>query len=419
MKLLKLTQRYNLVLFLVVLGLSSVLFFVIFRQQVRSNVDEVLFNRKNNLISYFRENGAVTIGAYVPLNDFMIRKTGYAASFPEDVYADTLIYEPTDRELDEYRKLTTWFSLGDNAYELTIVKSHLEANEVMTTIAVTLAGIFVLALLALVVVSRSLTRHLWQPFYDTLNHLRQFRIDKAPPSLSLTRISEFNALNESLQELSKKNLEVFHQQKQFIENAAHEMQTPLAVMQSKLELLISGESLTSKQAATVQSLIHNTQRLSKLNRSLLLLSRIENEQFIEITDIHVAGVIRRSLEYFEEKQQQLKLRKDLKLDEQMVIRCNAALAEILIVNLVKNAFVHNKAVGFVRIEASGSKLSVSNPGETPIPSENLYQRFYKRSSNPDSWGLGLSIIQQICALYRWKLDYSYEAGEHRFLIHFR
>jgi two-component system OmpR family sensor kinase len=216
---------------------------------VLRNVDEVLHNRKINLLAYLKANHEAPFQGDNPLDDFTFYAID-AATFQKskENYTDTLIYEPVDDELDEYRKLTTFVEIHNQYYKLEILAPHLEADEMIGTIALFLGILLTGLSLSFYLSQRIISRKIWKPFYDMLEKLRGFRLDKQRlPELSSSQIEEFKMLNESINELVLKNMEVFTSQKQFIENASHEMQTPLAVIQSRLEALI-GRARINKRA---------------------------------------------------------------------------------------------------------------------------------------------------------------------------
>src|SRR3546814_8361738 len=201
-----------------------------------------------NLLAYLQQHPRAPYAGDNPLDDFTFYKIGEPAfRNGKEAYSNTLIYEPVDDELDEYRKLVSYVKLHGNFYRLEIIKPHLEANEIITTVAITLGGLFVGLTLCYYVSQRIISQKIWKPFYELLERLRRYRMDKATePELPASRIDEFKALNEAVAELSSKNKEIFESQKQFTENASHEMQTPLSVIQSRLEALIERDRKSTR-----------------------------------------------------------------------------------------------------------------------------------------------------------------------------
>ena len=420
MKLLTYTSRIQLFFFLVLFGGFSILFYLVLSWNVLQNVDEVLYDRKMNLLAYLKENPRAPFTEDNPLDDFtfyLIDEEAFQKG--REIYADTLVYEPVDDELDEYRKLTTPVELHGNYYRLEIVKPHLEVTEIVGAIAIALGGLFLGMTLCYYLSQRVISRKIWNPFYEMLEKLRHYRLDKQVPVLSHSRIDEFRTLRDAITELMQKNKEVFDSQKQFIENASHEMQTPLSVIQSRLEALISQEELTLGQASIIESIIGSTQRLKKLNKTLLLLSRIENRQFLLTEEIHINKIVNWSLAYYEEQKVAQHIEIVIKKEDELIVQGNTMLTEILLQNLLKNAFLHNIKEGKVIISIMKNRLSIANTGyQKALDKEKLFHRFYKQSGNPDTWGLGLAIVHKIAEVSSWDVNYHQGEGFHIFTVLF-
>ncbi len=443
MKLLAYTSRIQLFLFFLLFGIFSILFYLILSWNVLRNIDEILYNRKINLLAYLKENPELPFQENNPLDDFTfypIEKSTFLTG--RESYRDTLVYEKVDDELDEYRKLTSFVVIKGKYYRLEIEKPHLEATEIIGTISITLGGLFCGIVICFYVSQLYISKKIWKPFYEMLEKLRLLRIDKRGlPELSNSRIDEFRMLNDAVNELARKNMEVFESQKQFIENAAHEMQTPLSIVQSRLEALISQSELTENQAEIIEGIISSTQRLKKLNKTLLLLSKIENEQFLLNDDVDVNKIIDTSLDYYTEQKTAMNIEVHINYTDNLIVRGNTMLTEILIQNLLKNAFLHNIKNGEInittnmqspktqnKVNRSGGSLIITNTGLPPrksdedsqmeITEEKVFSRFYKESSNPETWGLGLAIAKKIVDTNKWGIRYAYEMEKHVLEVEF-
>ncbi len=307
LKLLTLTSRNYLIVFLALLILFFGVFYFIMRMEGSEHIDEILYNRKNNIMEIFRAKGGNVRYEEFSFSDFKIIPS--RGPVLHDVYKDTLIYEKTDDEIDQYRKLITGFEFKGQTYRLEIVNANLETEEIVSTIIMSLGLIFLLMLVVLYFTTRYFSEKLWLPFHQTLKQLKTFEVEKAAKiELSESRIEEFNSLNKSIEELTERTQNAFINQKQFIENASHEMQTPLAVIQNQLEMWIGDPQLTEPQSERIRMLLDSTQRLSKLNKTLLLLSKIENQQFFETEQNEVSALVTKILTYFEGQQENLRIR---------------------------------------------------------------------------------------------------------------
>lgn len=307
-----------------------------------------------------------------------------------------------------------------------IVEPHLETSEMISTIAITLVGLLLGLALSFYLSQRIISQKLWKPFYEILEKLRDFRLDNQRlPELPPSQIEEFNRLNEAIKELVLKNMEVFDSQKQFIENASHEMQTPLSVIQTRLEALIGQAELTQEQAGIVEGIIGSTQRLKKLNKTLLLLSKIENRQFLLAERVDVCKIIRQLMEYYEEQKVALNISVKMEIQDNLIVQGNVMLTEIMVQNLLKNAFLHNIDNGEVNIKIMENKLIIGNTGQVKdgkkliFEKEKLFNRFYKQSGNSDTWGLGLAIGKKIADTCGWELCYRSDGALHIFEVNFQ
>lgn len=419
MKLISITTRYYIILFLIVLAFWSVAFYFIMKYEVYQNTDEVLFNRANNISIYLKKN-PTDIKNY-PLSDYQVREITRAhfKSYPEQIYTDTLVYEPTDDEYDEYRKLQATFNLDDRYLRITVVKPRLETTEIINTILFTVIPLSALMVILLAISARQLNKKLWLPFYKVLDFLSGYRVDQDTQLLSQkSTADEFVQLQESIKALISRNREVFQQQKQFIENASHETQTPLAIIQSQMEILLQSPDLSEQQSEIIQSALKETDRLNRLNRTLLFISKIENQQFLEKSPVDIYELTDRLLKYFDEKKVKLNISVEVKADAAVIVNTNTMLLEVMIGNLLKNAFAHNVENGSISIAISFGSFRIENTGKPLHEPKRIFERFYNKAEGADNWGLGLSIVKKIVEINQWKITYDWLDPKHIFTIHF-
>ena len=418
-KLLTLTSRNYMAIFLVLTLFAFGVFYFVIQEEVEKSTNEVLYNRKMHILDQFRKNEGRISNDVFGYSDFTITPSSVPLT-DKDRYADTLIYETVDSEWDEFRKLTSTVERDGKFYRLEIVVARLETHEIVESIIRSLAVVFILITLVFYLSTRYFSRKLWKPFYTTLQQLNDFEVDQSKSlELSPGRIEEFIALNKSIMDLTERTRTTFLNQKQFIENASHEMQTPLAITQSKLELLIEDPHLTESQSDIIHTLLNSTQRLARLNKTLILLSKIENQQFLEKESVHIKSLVDEILLNFEEQEENLKIKVELEIQDNVTLLTNRTLVDLVLTNLIKNAYSHNNTDGTIHIKLNDSSFSISNSSQgKAIPEFNLFQRFYKQSTNKDSWGLGLAMVKKICDINEWTVSYSKTGHLHTFTIHF-
>ena len=233
-----------------------------------------------------------------------------------------------------------------------------------------------------------------------------------------TGTTEFNQLNSTAAGLITATNAAYHQQKQFVENASHEIQTPLAIIRSKLELLINEPDLTEKHALLLADITEANERLSLMNRTLLLLAKIENNQFPETESVNISLSVEKLIETFKNHYDDFP-ELVTEIAKNILVTANRSLIEILISNLITNAIVHNIPAGRIEISLSPGIFTIENTGTlldtTP---EELFDRFKKGSHNTKTTGLGLAIVRQICTLYHFRVTYQSDDGWHRIRVTF-
>jgi signal transduction histidine kinase len=265
-----------------------------------------------------------------------------------------------------------------------------------------------------------ISRKIWVPFYHTLDKIKDFNInDNLKLNLSPTGIREFDRLNRVLNSMSEKIRADYLNLKEFTEDASHEIQTPLSVIKSKLELLFQSENLTDKQAENIRAIYEATTRLSKLNYSLLLISKIQNQQYASTEQVDLAVIIDKFLLHFREIIEQKNIRIDRQYRKADTLSINPDLAEILISNLLGNSIRHNIEDGWVSVDLDAEKLVISNTGHTlAFNPDDLFKRFRKGDVSGDSSGLGLSIVSKIASLYNMDIEYTLSGNIHTLRLAF-
>ena len=329
-------------------------------------------------------------------------------------------YDSVSKELVPHRILTSHF-IANGKPCLLQVKTSLVDNEDLIQSIVKVQGILLLLLLTgLIIINRSLSKRIWKPFYITLDKLRNYKVEQhAALALAKSSVNEFNDLNTSLEELTDRTHKTFISRKEFTENASHEMQTPLAVFQSKLELLMQTSPLNEDQAQLMGDLGDASQRMVRLNKSLILLTKIENNQFAEKENVSLNNILENFVQQYQPQAQEKQISIHSKMQEEVMLKANKMLIEILVSNLLGNAIRHNYINGTILILSEHNKLTIQNAGKpSALDEQKLFKRFQKDSSDNDSIGLGLEIVKQICNLYRFSITYQYSDGLHGFTILF-
>ena len=291
-------------------------------------------------------------------------------------------------------------------------------EDIMHGIMIQFGVITLVLAIALILTMRFISHRLWHPFDETLRQIEGFCLeDGALPVLPESSVKEFARLNRTLTALMRNSLASYRTHKEFTENASHELQTPLAVFQSKLDLLLQQPNLSERQAEIIQGLYENVTRLTRLNRNLLLLAKIDNRQYEQMETINLDDFLNGQLSSLESLTGNITLYKDFQTT--LTIRANRTLLESLVNNLVVNAVRHNHPQGEIGLTLTNSQLIVANTSDEPPLDEKLvFNRFYRTSEKTAGNGLGLAIVKAVCEYHGWKVNYLYSKGKHCFVINF-
>ncbi len=336
------------------------------------------------------------------------------------VFADTLAMHPLLKRNEPFRQLKTNRFIAGEYYSISIMDVFMEADDIEEMVMSILTNLFLLLGGIILIFSIVFSRFLFRPFHQTLHRISRFSLQRSEiPSFTESSTSEFSRLNEFLTVMLRKIKKDYITLKEFSENASHEMQTPLAVAKGKLELLIETPNLSAEQVKLLQEAEHSLSKLSRLSEALLLLTKIENREFVATELIDFSEVLTIELESFSELAEMKGLTFKSHVERGVRVKLDEVLTHILISNLLKNAVRHNQDGGWIDVELQHGNLSIRNTGPDPgINPEELFERFKKRSTSKGSLGLGLSIVKKICEACDWGISYTYTESIHEIKIRF-
>ena len=280
-----------------------------------------------------------------------------------------------------------------------------------------ISGVIMLAVI--IIINLIVYNSLFSPIYALIRKMDEFSIQKLhkiePPK---TNTYEFRKLAEIISTMSQKNIEDYIVMKEFTENMAHEVQTPLAVISSKIEQCMQDRNLSENQALLLGDANKSLNKLFNLNKGLSLLSKLDNKQYHTADEININTIIKERVGYFSDFIENKNIQLSELYSKNIFTHMDIALAEILIDNLLKNAIKHNFENGKIFIKTEENTLTISNTGEEPnVSTDSFFNRFYSKNTN-ESLGLGLSIVKKIIEYYQFKIEYTYSNGEHQISINF-
>ncbi len=323
----------------------------------------------------------------------------------------------SEHKKERYRCLKKVVYIHNKPYLFTIETNIEESHETIAVIAMITVFFFVVILVGLLYLNRKFSASIWEPFRGTLNQLKTFNLNsQSKIEFPTSDITEFQELNQSVQKLIERNISVYKTQKEFTENASHELQTPLAIIKNKLDLLLQDQDLTEKQYRIVEDMNRALTRSSRINKNLLLLAKIDNHQFDNSETIVFDQMLIQSIDILEEHFDQKNITVEKKIIPDVKVNGNSSLTEVMINNLIINAIRHTAFGGTISIQLINSVFEVSNSGTQPLNEKLLFKRFSKLSADSNGSGLGLSIIQEICRFHHWTISYRFENGHHIFSV---
>ncbi len=335
-------------------------------------------------------------------------------------FEDRQVYIPEKRETEPARTLRMSFSDADgNTWLLTVSTPTFEREDLLLAVLWHLVALYAILVITILAVTSIVFNYSMRPLYRLLRWLDGYSLGNGVEDLPMcTHIEEFRILTESARSTIARAEENFERQKQFIGNASHELQTPLAVLGTRIEWMIDNTPLTEEQFAELTKMRQSLHRLSRLNRTLLLISKIENSQFNEVHDVDIVELIDNELEIYKEIYAGKEITCSTQLPAQFIAAMDESLATTLVTNLLKNAFLYTTRGGTIRISMDKEMLMVENSGTEPLDATRLFDRFYTGGAN-GSTGLGLALVKSIAEFYKFGLEYSFVEEMHRFAIRFR
>lgn len=424
----KLNQRiiaYISVASVVLFTLWAVFFYIIGKRSIYKQVDTVLEQQSGKIINHFLLDES--------LPDAMSGITGTMAYSIERVTEDylqehpTIEYHTAEKHIDfqedkkKVRELTRTFRKQGVCYKLAIDAQVYTWNETIDFVIYSIIGLAIILLTVVILIVSLTVIDSMRPLYRLTEWVRNRKVNEAIPNPdNRIKTQEIKEIETAVLEASKRSNQLFEEQKRFIGNASHEIQTPLAVCRNRLELLVDNTQLDEHQLSEIEKTLDSLNYISKLNKSLLLLSKIENHQFKEEIEVDINLLVADTLENLKEIYGNLGIMTSFSEKGRIIAHMSPTLASSLVSNLLKNAFVHNRPNGSITVETIGNILTICNIGDDEALDEKaIFQTFYKRSDNATSSGIGLAIAKSICNEYGFETSYQFIDNQHCFSIRFK
>ncbi len=409
-KLITKTSKTFLFTGLILAIISSVSLYFYTKSLLQDQVEESLYSTEARVVNALKTKK--TIFSIPPVTEIVKVKTRQ-----REILKDTIIYDQSQDEMEQFRELSTYENIDGQLYQITVRNLVVESGDILIAIVVAIVLILILSFLFLFIFNTNSNKKLWSPFFKNLEQMKKFSLSSNEQlQLVDSDILEFSELKEEIFTLTSKVKSDYQNLKQFTEDVSHEMQTPLAIIQAKIDNIINEHAINDKQFEQVSSIQKDIQRLKQLNQKITILTKIDNNQFNRVERVNFTKLIEEKIENFQEMEIDYL---QLFSKNELTVSMDLNLADILINNLISNAIKHSVNKKNISIIAENNKLVISNYGEKALlHPEKLFQRFYREVNSMQSSGLGLAILKKICDLYGFEIFYKFENLEHFFEIDF-
>lgn len=415
MKLASHYSKASIIISVSILIISGLVYYLIISHVVRQQLDDDLVGELSEFNYYVNAKHALPKKSYDE-NITTVTKTNLS-QFDTNFF-DTQYSDHKENTVEAGRAISALVKVGNQNYIVTIIESSEETEYLISIISGVTIALTAIFLLIIIITNNYVLNGLYRPFHYLLDQIKKFNVaDSNKLVTAESDVDEFRELNDAVVKMSTRVSTDYQSLKTFTENASHEMMTPLAVITSKLDNLIQDETLKEDQLTPITEIYSAANRLARLNQSLLLLVKIDNNLLPETEHLDIGTIIAEKAQQFQELIQSKKIQLELSIDKLDIV-ANKYLIDVLINNLFSNAIRHNKADGQINAIISNRKLIFQNTSEqTSIESHAIFERFYKGKTS-EGTGLGLAIMKNICNQYNFSLTYNYHDGLHSFEVDF-
>lgn len=415
----KLASHYtkaSVLISLSVLVISAFVYYVTIGHIARQQLDGDLSEEVAEFLDYVNQNQQLPKPVNFDEDQTIIVRSDLQQF--DTRFFDTPFFNKKEKKNEAGRAVSFLAKVKEQHYLVTISESRENTKYLVQIISIITLILAAVLLTVLVITNKYVLNGLWKPFYGVLKQVQEFNAAD-PDKITVTdsKVDEFNQLSDAVAKMSARVTDDYQGLKSFTENASHEIMTPLSVITSRLDIMIQDETLRPDQYEQITDLYAAANKLARLNQSLLLLVKIDNDLLQDIEKLNIKTIVVEKFQQFQEMIQN----KNIDLNFVMVdveVSASRYLMDVLINNLFSNAIRHNKEFGHIKIQLTAEKLIFQNSGHAPILDEQrIFDRFYKDKAS-DGTGLGLAIIKNICGRYGFEISYRYVNDLHTFEVRF-
>ncbi|MET3981183.1 signal transduction histidine kinase [Mucilaginibacter sp. UYP25] len=415
MKLFDKYNRVNIGVTIIIMLVTGIVYYYTISHILTGQIDKDLVLEENEVFSYVNKNHRLP--DVYESNHQQIVFAPLKQQKAQRRFLDTVYRDDDEKDMEAARALISSVTVAGQNYRIIVTQSKVETEDLIQIIFLITIGVIIALLAILIILNRVILKSIWKPFYKVLFQLKEFSLASHPTvSSTPSTIDEFTELNQAVINMADRVKSDYQNLKVFTENASHELMTPISIINSKLDTLVQTDEFTDKQSKLLNDIYGTVTRLTRLNKSMLLLAKIENGLIKDNTDVNVKLVLEECVYQHEEMIHQLGINLKTTLGEKQLL-VNKSLIEILLNNLLSNAIRHNYQNGELSIELDAEKLTITNTGKGSFDFDKVLKRFHK-SDGSEGIGLGLTLCKQICDNYGFTLRYKQEGKIHAFSVIF-
>ncbi|MGY3213877.1 sensor histidine kinase [Mucilaginibacter sp. HD30] len=395
----------------------------------KNYVDSNLIKQKNKFLQIVAQQGITeyippgeTYGSYyLPLKDeyLTIERDTLSALAIDTIKNDK---RSVGRDTIEYRILSHTFKIDNQNYLLEIGKSTATLYDTSAPLQNIAFVVLISMILLTILADQIYTNYLLRPLQLIIKNklLNQKFPNFGTYKEVKTSTTDFQHLDISIHKMIEAIEAAFQKEREFISNASHELMTPISILQSKIENMFEREDIAEDLKLRLLEMQKMLNRLKSITKTLLLISQIENEQFLKEDKVSIKELLH---EVYEEISIRL-TEKDITCtlivpEDKQLININSFLIFNLFFNLINNAIKYNRPNGEITVitATENGTLVVSiidtGIGISPDAMPFIFNRFkkFRQSLQQDSFGLGLPIVKSIANFHNIEIVVSSEVNE--------
>jgi len=384
-----------------------------------NQLDNRLIKKKNKIIKNLTNSEIDSLlNKEESFTDYNILKEEFIVltDIPDNQKDSTAVVYTERREIEGdievYRILNYKFSYHTNWYNLEVGETMTALQSIKNSIRFYTLIVLVIALLITLVADYAFSNFLLKPFYLIIDK----KINKVDDPLHYnyqnipTSTDDFNILDNSVNTLMRKINTLFALEKQFIANVSHELLTPISILSTRFENMLNTPEIPVEHENKIYASIKTLNRLKVIINSLLLISKVENNQYLKTEEIDLRQELNDIYEDLEDRIADKGINYQIDLHNDHKFIGNKALMHTLLMNVINNATKYNREGGNItvtgKIKDQKYLLTIADSGLGMSKEllKNAFDRFKRGNTEENGFGLGLAIVQSIASFHKIEIQ---------------